>query len=221
MTLTLPVYCAICAAPCHIPRTDIPHPSPNTSLLGTDTVDHIPAEHPVAFGVGDWLHEWHCIAVSSGLLDPCAVTISSVPVSDSTPKALRFLDISKRMILMHDYCLKAVFRMIRRSMFNNGYSHEESMMIGWSLPKWTGWGPWVPGAGRDDFLRAVGTRVGLWRGTASQRARWQNGQEGSHLFDVSNYFWHLLQSDRFRSTMSRLRPLACQSLHSFPVSTDQ
>jgi hypothetical protein len=87
---------------------------------------------------------------------------------------------NQRCIPVHAYCLETVLKVIRRSLYNDGYSHEESVMLGWSLPKWTGHGPWTSESTDSGDLPA-----GYWRGCEDQRNRWVKGIEGSHLLTVS------------------------------------
>lgn len=165
-----PVYCAICAAPCLLPRASIkpPDPTPHQGLVGSDTLDaviiHNAPESPSGLsglsGSGPtWLQAWH--------------NLSSI---DSAP----------RTVSIHHYCLEAALRTIRKSTFTSGYTHEETMMLGWSLPKWTGWGPWGFNTPDQDSRHTAAWPSGFWTGTASQRSRWQRktGNEGSHLLPV-------------------------------------
>jgi hypothetical protein len=59
-------------------------------------------------------------------------------------------------------------------------------MLGWSLPKWTGWGPWGSNTPDQDSMHTAAWPSGFWTGTASQSSRWQSerGKEGSHLLPV-------------------------------------
>ena len=62
--------------------------------------------------------------------------------------------------------------------------------MGWSLPKWTDYGPWVAEADRGIMgfkrdMKKRGIGVGYWAGCADQKARWKEGVEGSHLLLVS------------------------------------
>ncbi|WVF72619.1 hypothetical protein IAT40_007437 [Kwoniella sp. CBS 6097] len=120
----------------------------------------------------------------------------------------------RRCVTIHAYCLSAIKSMIRQSAFSSSSpsspsssvggggarTHEESFMLSWSLPRWTGHGPWVNKDMRDltawiwndrgtrsgygvDAARGDGwsMSIGFWGGTASQRERWK--RTGDHLND--------------------------------------
>jgi hypothetical protein len=184
-----PVYCGICAAPCLFPRTSIQPPSPtaHTGLVGSDTLNAVvvPIDPESAGGQGPtWLHAWHHLRVSCGILNPSAVSISSPPLASSLRPSS--IDPTRRTVRIHHYCLEAAIRTIRKSTFTSGYTHEETMMLGWSLPKWTGWGPWGSNTPDQDSMHTAAWPSGFWTGTASQSSRWQSerGKEGSHLLPV-------------------------------------
>ena len=188
-----PLFCALCAAPCLEPRIDTPPPSAETSL-SSDTTD----SHPLS---SDWLRSWHLLQVSSGLVDPVTPSSAFHSSADASATALNV----KRTTPIHAFCLQCVMRTVRRTMYG-GFSHEERMMLGWSLPKWTGHGPWVGEMRGDAVLRGErGLGAGYWGGTPVQRERWRasGGAESGHLV--------LVRSGRFAHTVSRLtgcRPTA-------------
>jgi hypothetical protein len=187
-----PVYCAICAAPCLLPRASIQPPDPTVQigLVGSDTLDAVidpiaPESSSGSSGEGPtWVHAWHYLRVSCGILNPSAVSISSPPLASSLRASS--IDPTRRTVSIHHYCLEAAIRTIRKSTFASGYTHEETMMLGWSLPKWTGWGPWGPNPPDHGSTHVVGWPSGFWTGTPSQRSRWQRGKEGSHLLAVGS-----------------------------------
>ncbi|WVQ81705.1 hypothetical protein IAT38_003830 [Cryptococcus sp. DSM 104549] len=199
MTLTPLLYCSICACPCLLPRIEPPPPKVQTGLEDTDTS----SASPLPMGPdADWLSTWHCLRVSSGVVDPrpflfqalgppTLLSTPTPPTSDTaaadTTKAEQYA--TKRCIPIHAYCLTAVLSTIRKSQFNSAQTHEEKMMLAWSLPRWSGYGPWVGGKGTREGLGltpgagattgAGGLGVGHWRGTVSQRERWAD--DGKHL----------------------------------------
>ena len=186
MTLLAPLYCAMCAAPCYLPRRNLPPPNgdPPSRNEQLEAIGPIAGADTTSTPDSDWLHEWHVLRVGSGLI-PIPDLFPTSETTSSPPN-------TQRMIPLHHYCLAVVLKTIRRSMYNTGYSHEESCLLGWSLPKWTGYGPWVNESSRGGFafLRSGeaggGGGVGYWRGCTDQRNRWEEGREGSHLLPVSS-----------------------------------
>ena len=215
MSLHAPLFCAICAAPCALSRADIAPPSPSggsTALLGdTDTTaasapPHSPAEVAIVSSTRSWLSEWHVLRVTTGLCTTYTVqpappidfvnhsTVPARPIPDALPPVIGLSSpvpaparSNGRCIPIHHYCLTKVQATIRRSTFNTGFSHEENMMLGWSLPKWVGYGPWVheEDRGGETFGKTAERRgwVGYWGGTGSQKARYKDSSE--HLSPVS------------------------------------
>lgn len=68
---------------------------------------------------------------------------------------------------------------------------NDQMMVGWSVPRWTGFGPWVK-------EMAVRPAIGMgWTGLADQKGRYVDGVEGSHLRAVRLSL--ISQNDRIAS----------------------
>ena len=182
MALTPPLYCATCAAPCFLPRQLVPRPATlNSSISETVTnASYEVSRNDDEQGQG-WLHEWHVLQVATG--------IQYSPLIDHALSASTSKPNNPRSILIHDYCLSAVLRTIIPGRSSSGFSHQETKMILWSLPKWTGYGPWIREPDRDGpgFLKDMETRgigCGFWTGCADQKSRWREGVEGSHLLSV-------------------------------------
>lgn len=141
-----------------------------------------------------WLHEWEVLQVSSGLVSH--PVINSIRPTSSSPNLIdQAIENTsrRRCISLHSYCLDAILHIILKTQSSSftGTSHEGSMMLGWSLPKWTGYGPWMNPADRGgpEFLADMekrGIGIGYWAGCGSQRGRWKEGVEGSHLLAVSD-----------------------------------
>lgn len=200
MSLTAPLYCAICAVTCLLPRSETTPASPPESQGFHCSSDTTSSEHTHATpAVGTWEHEWVVLQVTKGPTSQFTIISYTPPSLQDTSDPggrerfphdpLRSGDAEQRAIPIHSYCLERVLKTIRKSLYNNGFSHEENMMLGWSLPKWTGYGPWVRDerngrrwlhARNDDVLG-----VGYWKGMADQRSRYREGEEGSHLSPVS------------------------------------
>lgn len=157
---TSPTYCGICACPCLAPR--LPTPQPEDSDLPLTKLAH-QLNTPI------WLHQYHNLQPSTGILP------YPPPIAD--PRDAR--NPHKRIVSIHLYCLRAVVGVVKSGMFNCGSVHDEQMMIGYSIPRYVGFGPWTP-ASSVSTERPEST----WMGMADQRARW-NVIEGSHLRSVS------------------------------------
>jgi len=73
------------------------------------------------------------------------------------------------------------------------------MMLGWSIPKWTGYGPWVDirDRGGKGVMQQVERRgwVGYWGGTKDQRERFEaRREEGVGVEgEMGGEAWHLDQ----------------------------
>ena len=155
-----PVYCGICACPCLAPR--LPTPQPEEPDLPLTKVAH-QLTTPI------WLHQYHDLQPSTGILP------YPPPIADP-----RDANNSHRKIMpIHLYCLRAVLGVVKSGMFNCGSVHDERMMIGFSIPRYVGFGPWVSGG-----TRFAERSESTWRGMADQRGRWDL-MEGSHLRPVS------------------------------------
>jgi len=86
---------------------------------------------------------------------------------------------------------------MRKSLFNNGFGHEEAVTVSWSIPKWTGYGPWVDDCLAKGFIADDGRGAyGFYRGCKDQRNRWRDGVEGSHLLEVGSFTVHLATSSQ-------------------------
>ena len=162
---------------------------PGGLLLNTDTVDSpLPSPRPQP-DPATWEHRWFILQVSNGLLSEIPPSFPKEPSSPVSPVSPTLRQASqrpnpKRWVPIHAYCMDCVLKTLQKSMFNNGFSHSENMLLAWTMPKWMGHGPWSP---RDARLggRVAGGAVS-WCGTASQRARWENesGMERNHLLLV-------------------------------------
>lgn len=218
MSLHAPLFCAICAAPCTLPRASVKPPlhafdsAENPATLGdTDTTSATPPGPLPVHPTSAWLAQWHVLKVTSGLITTFTVhpapplstvqtTATSAPqeipsydplpsvisLSSPVPASPFPASSNARCVPIHHFCLSRVQSTVRRSMYNMGFSHEENMMLGWSLPKWVGYGPWVARADRGG--EALGdssgnVRVGYWAGATSQRERFS--RSGTHLIEVS------------------------------------
>lgn len=203
MSLHPPLYCTICSAPCLLPRADIPLPSFKHDSFppSGDTTDSPPepSSKPTISTLlaeardANWQARWHVLKVTSGLcttfsVSPSSSTLASVS-EEQDPITQGRNGAGTRCVPIHEYCLQKVTQTIRKSMFNSGFSHEENMMLGWSIPKWTGYGPWVnvEDRGGKYLLTQMRERgwVGYWGGSVSQRERYQVDTPGSHLLPVS------------------------------------
>ncbi|OCF30653.1 hypothetical protein I316_07701 [Kwoniella heveanensis BCC8398] len=292
MTLTPPLFCSMCAAPCLLPRINPDHLSSPSTSASCSSSDYSPnsnsnspagsSESSLNLAKLDWLSEWYCLRVSSGIIDPTPFFFhhfgepalpppfhseldskfqSSSNSSSGSNSASAGLGGSgksaqthththtqtpetppprdgRRCITIHAYCLSAVRSMIRQSASSassttagsnsdgNGVgragarTHEEGVMLSWSLPRWTGHGPWMHRDMRDpkawtwpDRSRSDTTRrgdgggsseadqrgdgwsmsIGYWGGTAAQRERWQ--RTGDHLEATCSSFYHGLALD--------------------------
>jgi len=192
MTLHAPLFCAICAVPCLLPRkstSGLADTSPTADLVD-DTSD--PAHSR------GWRNDWQVLQATHGLFERFTIIPASpyhhnanssthstrpsdlsgrncLPVERSKSSAYPIQPKQHRCIPLHTYCLEAILRTTRQSMFNTASSHETNMLLGWSLPKWTGWGPWVDtrDRGGSDVAQGVERRgwVDYWGGTADQCAR--------------------------------------------------
>lgn len=184
MSLMPPLYCALCAAPCYLPPHRVPRWDAKPAA-GPDTSNPIQSADAISIAQQGWLHTWEVLRVSSGLLPaPILPPNSHIPADTDT----------QRQIPIHSYCLNAVLKTTMKSMYFSGSTHDESMMVGWSLPKWTGYGPWVRGVsgGGTAFLGALekkGAGVGYWAGLGVQKDRWTVGVEGSHLHPVRHLIY--------------------------------
>jgi len=155
-----PIYCGICACPCLCPR--LPTPQPEQPDLPLTKLAH-QLTTPV------WLHQYHNLQPSTGILP--------YPVPPADPRDAK--NPHKRIVSIHLYCLRAVLGVVKSGMFNCGSVHEEQMMIGYSMPRYVGFGPWTPAG-----MRSAERPESTWMGMADQRSRW-DVIEGSHLRSVS------------------------------------
>ncbi|ODN80182.1 hypothetical protein L198_07838 [Cryptococcus wingfieldii CBS 7118] len=177
--LSAPLHCSICAIPCLLPRNELP--PPKASFLADSLVS--PSK---SSGVGAtcWLNEWYCLRVSSGIVRPEPFLPPTPPISPTSkacPSPGQTGAKTKRCVPIHAYCLLAILSTIRQSQFNNAQTHEEKMMIEWSLPRWSGFGPWVRKGDEEGEGAGGGLSLGHWRGLVSQRERWE--MEGKHYLD--------------------------------------
>ena len=198
MSLIPPLYCATCAAPCLLPRKDIPPPStdPLAPLVNTDTVDIAQSTDPTdttthTSVTSTWESRWFVLQVSKGLCTSYTILpphTTSLPNECSSSTSPISSTSRQRCISIHAACLEIVLKTIRKSLFNSGFSHEENMMVGWSLPKWSGYGPWVKEVKSDGSVWQRDGKgrnpVQYWTGCEDQRNRWEMGKEGSHLLPV-------------------------------------
>jgi hypothetical protein len=156
-----PNYCGICAAPCLTPRLPTPQPT-EPDIIPTKLAGHL--DTPI------WLHQYHHLQPSTGIIP--------FPLPPTDPRDQK--NPHKRIISIHLYCLRAVLGVVKSGMFNCGSVHDEQMMLGYSVPRYVGFGPWMPAQ-----LRATERPESTWMGMADQRSRW-NIIEGSHLLPVSH-----------------------------------
>ncbi|ORX38678.1 hypothetical protein BD324DRAFT_650025 [Kockovaella imperatae] len=191
MSLTPPLYCALCSARCLVPRIELPLPAPRPGglSLNTDTVGSQPPSPGMKHDPSTWEKRWFVLQVSNGLIQPPLASqihseptspLGSGPSTDSTVSRM-----NQRCVPIHAYCLTCVLGTVRRSMYNNGFSHEENMILAWSIPKWTGHGDWTYPSDLEPSRSPTGSfsrlRSAYWSGTESQRRRWDPEIEGSHL----------------------------------------
>jgi hypothetical protein len=158
-----PLYCGVCACPCLNPRLPTPQPE-EPDILISDS-------HNLA--TPTWLHQFHHLQPTTGILP--------YPPPEPNPRDLG--NVHKRIMPIHLYCLRAILGVVKAGLFNCGYgmSREEGMMIGYSIPRHVGFGPWVSGQTGGDVCPERS-----WSGLADQRSRWCNSQiESSHLISVS------------------------------------
>lgn len=157
-----PEYCAICACPCLTPRLPTPQ---------TDQPDLPLAQYELA--TPEWLHQFHHLQPSRGILPyPYEASQNIEPFQS-------YHSPHKHIVPIHLYCLRAVIAITESGMWNCSGRSTDQMMIGWSVPRWTGFGPWV---------REIGVKpaIGMgWTGLADQKSRFREVIEGSHLRDVS------------------------------------
>lgn len=158
-----PAYCGICACSCLQPRLPTPPPEDLDPTVGPSTFT--PA----------WLHQYHHLQPSRGiLLYPFDPQTQPAPAdAASNPH--------HRVVPVHLYCLRAVLDIVRVGMYGSLTHQEESIMIGYSVPRYVGFGPWVGGSG----LRTERPEM-TWMGLEDQRSRWTFECEGSHLRAVSH-----------------------------------
>lgn len=162
-----PQYCAICACPCLTPRLPTAPPDlPDLPLNGAD----------LTLGTPGWLHQYHHLQPSRGILpypyEP-SITTNTFQAYSSP---------HKHVVPIHLYCLRAVIGITQTGMWNCSSVADDQMMVGWSVPRWTGFGPWV----REMAVRPA---VGMgWTGLADQKGRFVEGIEGSHLRSVSRLY---------------------------------
>ncbi|WVQ68258.1 uncharacterized protein L199_006465 [Kwoniella botswanensis] len=194
-----PLYCSICSSPCHLPR--IPLPLPLTTSFSSCQEDIQAQSH---CKLEEWLSAWYCLRVSSGLIDPTPFLFHSVePSSLPLPplqsgglneKRQNEEELPRRCIPIHSYCLSLILQTIRKTPYSNARSHEESVLLNWSLPKWTGYFPWcnltakekgksfaVPEGltGKDGERQAMVMKPGFWGGMWDARSRF--AKVGDHL----------------------------------------
>ncbi|WWD18904.1 hypothetical protein CI109_103360 [Kwoniella shandongensis] len=150
-----------------------------------------------------WLYSWYYLRLRSGIIHPDQYHPPSCSSNASDPKQSiegKRTD-AKRKVPIHSYSLDSVRRTIHRSIFHTvpppeelsetGWDtrtreHEEEMMLAWSIPKWTGWGPWSVHRSEEtdgtqaqvgeSATRKVILKPGCWMGTFEQRERWEEGE---------------------------------------------
>lgn len=172
-----PSYCGICACPCLEPR--LPTPQPHET-------DHDSHSHDLP--TPTWLHQYHHLQPSSGILPyPCPIPD---PRDSNNPH--------KRVVPIHLYCLRAVLEIVQSDMFNSGGINDERLMIGYRIPRYVGFGPWVNGSMESTDRPEVS-----WRGLADQRSRWEFGVEGSHLRSVGTLVVRVTRRTRSRIFIAR------------------
>ena len=157
----VPTYCGICSAPCLTPRLPTPQPEESDPPL-TKLADSL--------STPAWLHQYHHLQPSAGILP--------FPLPKTDPRDAK--NPHKRIVPIHLYCLRAVLGVVKSGMFNCGSLHEERMMIGYSIPRYVGFGPWMPAS-----LRFTERPESTWMGMADQRSRW-DVIEGTHLLPVGS-----------------------------------
>ncbi|WWD02388.1 hypothetical protein V865_000427 [Kwoniella europaea PYCC6329] len=199
--LNPPLYCSICSSPCHLPRISLPLPLPTSSSSCQEDVQPQAQSH---YKPEEWLSAWYCLRVSSGLVDPTPFLFHSVEPSSPPLPPLQFGGLNekrqkeeephRRCIPIHSYCLSLILQTIRKTPYSNARSHEESVLLNWSLPKWTGYFPWsdltakekekafaVPEGltGRDGERQGMVMKPGFWGGMWDMRSRFV--KVGDHL----------------------------------------
>jgi hypothetical protein len=175
------IHCSLCAAPCLLPRHPGPIPAHESVSLRSHALDSCYSSHIISRDTDNstWEHQWHLLQISQGILRSFTLlSPTSSPFQEGNHEAL---STKQRCAPIHAYCLDVVLKVIRKSLYIKSYGHEETVMLGWSIPKWTGYGPWVSGLTASDR----DLNMGYWRGCETQRGRWVKGVEGSHLLDVS------------------------------------
>ena len=184
--LTPPLFCALCSG------------RGGLSLYPeTDTTAPVPKPDPAT-----WESRWFGLQVSEGLVnasrevhpqsEPTSpLQFLSPPSTPTSAAADTYGRNNKRTVVIHQYCLDCVLSTVQRSMYNDGFSHEENLVLAWSIPKWTGHGDWSTPVELQSTAAPIGTRFqtgrvrsAYWLGTESQRTRWDQKMEGSHLLPV-------------------------------------
>jgi hypothetical protein len=197
MSLHAPLYCAICSAACALPRVELRPPmAESIHAPSSDRTNAVGANTTTAST--SWLNEWHVLQTPSGICHDFHVCPSSTTsLINAADGGSRYFEEGagawhrpkNRCVPIHHYCLAKVLLTIRKSMYSLGHSHERDMMLAWSIPKWTGFGPWVHSEDRggDVMARTLAQRgwVGYWGGLAVQMQRWEDGVPESHLLPVS------------------------------------
>lgn len=154
--------CAICACPCLTPR--LPTPQPDDPDITPTTSDLLtPA----------WLHQFHHLQPTKGILPYPYKPIQQKGAHQA------YTSPSQRVIPVHLYCLRAIIAITQPGMWNCVSDHPDSMMVGWTVPRWTGFGPWM----KDPTARPISSMG--WSGLADQKYRYIEAVEGSHLRSVS------------------------------------
>ncbi|WVQ99826.1 hypothetical protein IAU59_006969 [Kwoniella sp. CBS 9459] len=226
MALTSPLFCSICSAPCLLPRLQLPTTLEDAASIGAQ--EHDAGKEwlntwcclRVSSGIVDpasflFHHFGETTASPLPLAGRVTSRIDQDQLDDGGASKVPPKD-HRRCVTVHAYCLTAIRSMIRQSAFSSSdqrrgggvrtraRTHEEGVMLSWSLPRWTGHGPWVGremrdpkawtwsdvntmGEGGDGRQSQIGSTrgegwcmsVGYWGGTASQRQRWKN--TGDHL----------------------------------------
>ncbi|WWC90892.1 uncharacterized protein L201_005829 [Kwoniella dendrophila CBS 6074] len=154
--LNPPLFCSICSSPCSLPRLPLPIPSPFPSSRNE------PDQQVNRYKPEEWLSVWYCLRVSSGLIDPkpflpkdgsSVFTTTTTTTADNDDDdgeeerddetyTKQLTNSSRRIICIHSYCLSSIKETIYKTPFSNSITHEENVLLNWSLPKWTGFGPW-------------------------------------------------------------------------------
>ncbi|WRT68210.1 uncharacterized protein IL334_005185 [Kwoniella shivajii] len=199
--LSPPLYCSICSAPCLLPRLPLPNPYMASGSSYSSSASGINAEYDPE----EWLSAWYCLRLSSGLTDPLPFLFSSMePSSLPIPlplgiassqvkvKSGRRIDPPRRIIPIHSYCV-SIIRSTTRKSLNNSKTHEEGVLLSWSLPRWTGHGPWSNQAEDKAFAVPEGLKdrkgkkepvvmtPGYWGGMFDMRERF--ARNGNHLLE--------------------------------------